>query len=56
MNRTGDQTCFLFSCRDRGLVSNLAQAYSKTSQCRGTGIESLQRLAPELPLPLDRVR
>ena len=29
MNRTGDQTCFLFSCRDRDYVSNFVQAYSK---------------------------
>src|SRR5512132_4197949 len=26
MNRTGDQTCFLFSCCDRDSVSNFAQA------------------------------
>jgi 1,2-diacylglycerol 3-alpha-glucosyltransferase len=29
MNRTGDQTCFLFSCHDRDSVSNFAQAYSE---------------------------
>src|ERR1044071_9105004 len=27
MNRTGDQTCFLFSCHDRDSVSNFAQGY-----------------------------
>jgi hypothetical protein len=32
MNRTGDQTCFLFSCRDCDSVSNFAQAYSEAIQ------------------------
>jgi hypothetical protein len=31
-NRTGDQTCFLFSCPDRDSVSNFGQAYSEAIQ------------------------
>src|SRR2546430_7365406 len=45
MNRTGDQTCFLFSCRDRDSVSNFGQAYSEAIQDKET-ILSILRINP----------
>src|SRR5206468_6161051 len=45
MNRTGDQTCFLFSCRDRDSVSNFAQAYSEAIQDKEK-ILSILRINP----------
>ena len=45
MNRTGDQTCFLFSCRDRHSVSNFAQAYSEAIQDKEK-ILSILRINP----------
>src|SRR6266478_8036461 len=45
MNRTGDQTCFLFSCRDRDSVSNFTQAYSEAIQDKET-ILSILRINP----------
>ena len=41
MNRTGDQTCFLFSCRDRDSVSNFAQAYSEAIRDKETTLSAL---------------
>src|SRR5437764_13081753 len=45
MNRTGDQTCFLFSCRNRDSVSNFGQAYSEAIQGKET-ILSILRINP----------
>ena len=45
MNRTGDQTCFLFSCRNRDSVSNFGQAYSEAIQDKET-ILSILRINP----------
>src|SRR5437016_6853153 len=45
MNRTGDQTCFLFSCRDRDSVSNFGQAYSEAIQDKEK-ILSILRINP----------
>jgi hypothetical protein len=45
MNRTGDQTCFLFSCRDRDSVSNFGQAYSEAIQDKEE-ILSILRINP----------
>src|SRR5947208_11409272 len=45
MNRTGDQTCFLFSFRNRDSVSNFGQAYSEAIQGKET-ILSILRINP----------
>src|SRR5437867_7748447 len=45
MNRTGDQTCFLFSCRNRDSVSDFGQAYSEAIQDKET-ILSILRINP----------
>ena len=45
MNRTGDQTCFLFSCRDRDSVSNFGQAYLEAIQDKEK-ILSILRINP----------
>jgi hypothetical protein len=45
MNRTGDQTCFLFSRRDRDSVSNSGQAYSEAIQDKEK-ILSILRINP----------
>src|SRR5206468_13101874 len=42
MNRTGDQTRFLFSCRNRDSVSNFGQAYSEAIQDKETILSRLR--------------